>query len=59
MRLWSAEKQPRGPPEAWTGCFVEPRVRFKHVYFMGAQWGAVIDCADLRVIAEPANERPF
>ena len=59
VRLWTADKQPRGAPEAWAGCLVEARVRFKHLYMMGAQWGAVIDATDLRLLSEPATECPF
>ena len=59
VRLWTAEKQPRGAPEAWAGCLVEVRVRFKHLYMMGAQWGAVIDATDISLLSEPANECPF
>ena len=59
VRLWTADKQPRQAPDAWAGCYVESRVRFKHIYFMGAQWGPVIDVLDLRVLSEPVNECPF
>ena len=59
VRLWTVDKQPRGPPDAWAGCYVESRIRFRHLYFMGAQWGPVIDVTDLRVLSEPVNECPF
>ena len=59
MRLWAVGKQPGGPPDAWAGCYVESRVRFKRVYFMGAQWGPVIDVTDIRLLSEPTNECPF
>ena len=59
VRVWSAEKEARAPPEAWTGCVVEPRVRFRHLYFMGNQFGPVIDLTDARIVAEPQNECPF
>ena len=59
VRIWAVDKQPRGPPDAWAGCYVESRVRFKHIYFMGAQWGPVTDVLDLRLLSEPANECPF
>ena len=59
VRIWTIDKQPRGPPDVWTGCMVESRVRFKHIYFMGAQWGPVIDVTDIRLLTEPTNECPF
>ena len=59
VRLWTADKQPRGAPDAWAGCFVESRVRFRSLYFMGAQWGPVIDVTDLRLLSEAVNACPF
>ena len=58
-RVWDLEKLPRAPPDAWAGCLVTPRVRFRHLYFMANQWGPVIDVTDLKVLSEPATECPF
>ena len=59
VRVWGADKQAREPPESWAGCLVKPKIRFRHLYFMGNQWGPVIDVLDLQVLGEPANECPF
>ena len=59
VRVWGADRQARSPPEAWTNCRVEARVRFKHLYFFGNQFGPVIDLVDARIVAEPHNECPF
>ena len=59
VRVWDLEKLPRAPPDAWAGCTVTPRVRFRHLYFMANQWGPVIDVTDLRILSEPATECPF
>ena len=59
VRVWSADREARPPPEVWTNCTVEPRVRFKHLYFFGNQFGPVIDLVDARIVAEPQNECPF
>ena len=58
-RVWDLEKLPRAPPDAWAGCLVTPRVRFRHLYFMANQWGPVIVVTDLKVLSEPATECPF
>ena len=59
VRVWDTFKEARSPPEAWTNCLVQPRVRFRHLYFMGNQFGPVIDLADARIMEEPSNECPF
>ena len=59
VRVWDLEKLPRAAPDAWAGCVVTPRVRFRHLYFMANQWGPVIDVTDLKVLPEPATECPF
>ena len=59
VRVWDEIKEARPPPEAWSNCLVQPRVRFRHLYFMGNQFGPVLDLTDARIMQEPSNECPF
>jgi hypothetical protein len=58
-RIWDQQKQVRGPPESWKGASVKPRLHLRGVYFMGAQFGAVVECTDVQILMEAASSCPF
>jgi hypothetical protein len=60
VKIWDSEKQARDPPAQFKDCMAAPRQRLRGLYFMGAQFGCVIECTDLQILEEEASgECPF
>ena len=58
VRIW-ADKKPRQPPEIWSGCAVNVRLILKSLYFMGANFGVIVDVSDVSIDSEPVSQCPF
>ena len=58
-KIWDQQKQPRAAPETWKGAFVKPRLHLRGIYFMGAQFGAVVECTDVQILEEATSSCPF
>ena len=58
-KIWDQQKQVRAAPESWKAASVKPRLHMRGVYFMGAQFGAVMECTDVQILEEAASSCPF
>lgn len=58
-KIWSDGIQ-RDAPDVWVGCLVQPRIKVRGLYFMGAaNFGVVLEAMDLQVVDEPCASCPF
>ena len=55
VRVWGDDKQLVEPPTTWLNCITAPRIEVKSVWFMGTQFGLVLECTDLRMCREEAT----
>ena len=59
VKIWDSQRQPREAPAQWRDCLIAPRIRLRSIYFMGGQWGCVLECTDAMVSEEETVECPF
>ena len=59
VKIWDDQRQPREAPAQWRDCLIAPRIRLRSIYFMGGQWGCVLECTDVMVSEEETVECPF
>jgi hypothetical protein len=56
---WTPAKERRDAPADLQGCVIQPRVRVSSFYFMGAQFGVVLQLQSALVDSEASMECPF
>ena len=59
VKIWDSQRQPREAPAQWRDSLVAPRIRLRSIYFMGGQWGCVLERTDAMVSEEETVECPF
>ena len=57
--FWDEQGRKRDAPESWVGAVTRPRLKLKGLYFMGGQFGPVLECMDLQILSEVMDTCPF